>query len=122
MTDQFDTVLETWTAAERSGDTATLDRLLADDFVAIGPVGFVLDKPAWLARYDAMSYEDLHLDEVSVHQHGDAAVAVAHQHAVGTARGHAMFTDTRVSFTIVHEDSEPRIAGIQYSFIGMPGS
>jgi hypothetical protein len=51
---------------------------------------------------------------------GDAAVAVAHQHAVGTARGNPTPPDTRVAFTIVRDGAELRIAGVQYSFLGAP--
>ena len=42
--------LTTWSDAERDGDAATTARLLMDDFVGIGPVGFQLPKEAWLQR------------------------------------------------------------------------
>ena len=121
MNDHLETLLSTWATTERTGDVAGMDALLADDFVGIGPVGFVLDKAAWLARFDGgLHYDDLSLDEVSIHRHGDAAIAVAHQHAVGTARGNPTPPDTRVAFTIVRDGSELRIAGVQYSFLGIP--
>jgi hypothetical protein len=34
--------------AERSGDADELGRLLADDFILVGPLGFVLDRPQYL--------------------------------------------------------------------------
>ena len=121
MTDHVNTLLTTWAESERTGDTRSLDGLLADNFVGIGPVGFVLDKPAWLARFEqGLSYEELVLDEVTIHRHGDTAIAVAHQHAVGTAHGNPTPPDTRVAFTIVSASSDPRIAGVQYSFLGVP--
>lgn len=121
MTTDIDDVLATWTTAERTGDTRTLETLLADDFVGIGPVGFVLDKPGWVGRFEyGLRYEQLDLDEVAVHRHGDTAVVVAHQHAVGEAGGTPVPPDTRVSFTIVTDDDRATIAGMQYSFIGPP--
>ena len=41
-------LLSGWTESERAGDAEHLDRLLTDDFVGIGPVGFMLPKDAWL--------------------------------------------------------------------------
>jgi ketosteroid isomerase-like protein len=109
--ERFDDLLDTWATAERTGDAPALARLLTDDFVGIGPVGFVLD------RFDqGLRYESLTVDEVSIRRHGDAAVAVVRQHAVGTARGHAIPDDTRVSLTIVRDD-EPRIAAVHYSYV-----
>ena len=122
MTTDIDRILERWTDAERRGDADRMDGLLADDFVGIGPVGFVLDRAAWLGRYGpGLTYDDLHLDEVAVHAHDGATLVVAHQHADGRAGEVPLPPDTRVTFTIVGPGSDdPRIAGMQYSFIGAP--
>jgi ketosteroid isomerase-like protein len=121
MNDHFDTLVSTWAESERTGDTDTLDALMTDDFVGIGPVGFVLDKAAWLARFEqGLSYDELSFDDVSIHRHGGAAIAVAHQHAVGIARGNPTPPDTRVTLTIVDDGGAARVAGVQYSFLGAP--
>jgi ketosteroid isomerase-like protein len=121
MTTDIDQLLTTWADAERAGDATTLDEVLADDFVGIGPVGFVLDKSTWLTRFDqGLRYEELELDEVSIRRHGDATLVVARQHAVGSHAGNPTPPDTRVSFTVVADEGRMRIAGAQYSFIGPP--
>src|SRR5947207_5190584 len=121
MTTTLHPFVQRWVDAERRGDTTALDELLADDFVGIGPVGFVLGREPWLARFGhGLEYDELTLDEVDEHRHGDTVVVVAHQHADGHAGDVAVPSDTRVSLTIVDEAGSPRIAGIQYSFIGPP--
>lgn len=121
MATDTDTLLATWADAERTGDAAALDALLADGFVGIGPVGFVLDKAAWLGRFDqGLSYEQLELEDVSVRRHGEVTVVVAHQHAVGSHGGNPTPPDTRVSFVVVPGAGDQRIAAMQYSFIGPP--
>jgi ketosteroid isomerase-like protein len=122
MTTDINQILDRWTEAERRGDAGEMDGLLAEDFVGIGPVGFVLDRAAWLGRLGSgLTYDELRLDEVGVHRHGGTALVVAHQHADGHAGEVPLPPDTRVTFTIVGDESdEPRIAGVQYSFIGAP--
>lgn len=121
MTADIDQLLTTWVAAERTGDAEALASLLTDDFVGIGPVGFVLDRAAWLARFDqGLEYEQLDLEEVSIRHHGDVGLVVAHQRAVGSHAGNPIPPDSRVSLTALPDGDGLRIAGAHYSFIGPP--
>jgi len=126
MTTAIDDLLTTWAAAELSGDGDALDGLLTDDFLGIGPVGFMLPKQAWLSRFSqGLHYDSVELDDVSVRTYNDAALVVATQRAVGTHQGNPTPPTTRVSMTVVRDGDADRwrIAGMQYSFVaGEPGS
>ena len=102
MTD-LTTLLATWADAERSGDAETTDRLLTDDFVGVGPVGFQLSKEAWLQRLRGgeLRYDQLDLEDVSSREYGDSAVTVARWNARGTARGNPIPEATRVTLVSV---------------------
>jgi ketosteroid isomerase-like protein len=114
-----------WSAAEQYADVSALDALLLDDFLGIGPVGFVLPKHAWLDRFaQGLHYEHLALDEVSTRRYGNTAVIVAHQHTRGDHQGAPTPPDSRVSLVVVSDEhgADWRIASIHYSFIaGPPG-
>jgi ketosteroid isomerase-like protein len=90
---QLEKLGEDWAAAELRGDTAALGRILADDFIAVGPRGFMLNREQWLSRHDSgsLSYESFEWDEVSVRIHGDAAVMIGRE----TARGRYQDGDFR---------------------------
>src|SRR6266581_1908393 len=59
---------DAWATAELQGNTAFLERTLADDFVGIGPLGFLLTKQEWFARHQTgdLKYTVHALDEVKV--------------------------------------------------------
>ena len=67
--------------AEPGVDTASLGRILADDFVAVGPRGFMLSKEQWLSSHDSGSpkYESFGWGEVAARVHGNAAVVTGRQ-------------------------------------------
>jgi ketosteroid isomerase-like protein len=122
---QIDSFLAAWTHAERDGDVATLDVLVADDFVGVGPLGFTLPKAAWLGRHASgeLKYEQFAVDEVDARPHGDAAVITARHAAAGNYNGQPIPTALRATLVLVGDDGRPRLAALHLSFIaGTPGA
>jgi ketosteroid isomerase-like protein len=124
MTTTAQPLLDRWADAERRGDTASIDQILTDDFVGIGPVGFVLNKQMWVGRFSAgLVYESLSFGDVSTREYGDVAVLVARQHADGRHQNGPVFAELMMSAVTVRDGDDWRIAHVQYSFIaGTPGS
>jgi ketosteroid isomerase-like protein len=123
--DQITALLSEWAAAEASGDTATLQRCLADDFTGVGPLGFTLSRQEWLARHatGALKYDTFQLEDVQVRAYGDTVVAIAVQKAGGAYQGNEVPGGLRATLVLVNTSGAWRLAGIHMSFIaGTPGA
>ena len=121
------TLGEDWAAAELRGDTAFLAEVLADDFVGVGPRGFMLTKEQWLSRHDtgSLRYEAFGLDEVEVRLFGDAAITVCRQGARGAYEGEngrfELDDRFRATLVFVKQDGRCRLASLQLSpILGRP--
>jgi ketosteroid isomerase-like protein len=127
-TEEITDFLSRWTAAELARDTATLGAILADDFVGVGPLGFLLTKREWLGRHEdasagALRYTSFELQDVSPRVYDGAAVVIARQVAEGTFGGNPLPTTMRASLILVGEGDARRLAGIHMSFVaGTPGA
>lgn len=105
QTNTPDALWQSWAVAERHADADALQSLLADDFRAVGPVGFVLDKPAWLRRYqDGLSHERFELDPPDTLVKDGTAIAVGVQSQSGSFQGHR--TDGRFRVTLIGRREE----------------
>ena len=113
---------DAWTAAELRGDTAFLETLLADDFIGIGPLGFMLSKQEWLARHRSgdLKYEAFSLDEVKVRVYNDAAILIGRQVQNAAYRGNPIQGQFRTTLVFVQQLEQWRLAGLQLSTIGQP--
>ena len=80
---------EQWRAAIVSGDAATMDKLLADDFLAISARGTLLDKEQYLNRMTshATRLASVELMDLKVRLQPGSAVAVSQAHISGMLEG-----------------------------------
>jgi uncharacterized protein (TIGR02246 family) len=113
---------QAWVDAELSGDPAALERVTTDDFHVVGPVGFVLDRDQWVARYreGAFAASELTYADVSVRIHGDAAVSVGVHTQKATHQGNPVYGSFRATHIAVRQDGRWLLAGMHLSPIGGP--
>ncbi|WIX91227.1 nuclear transport factor 2 family protein [Amycolatopsis sp. DG1A-15b] len=111
-----------WAAAEERGDTEVLAELVTDGFRLVGPLGFVLDRDQWLARYagGGLVTEKLGWTEVEVREFGGTAIAIGVHEQVATHQGNPVNGRFRATHVLVHADDRWRLAGIHLSPIGVP--
>ena len=106
-------VVEQWCAAEQAGDDVRLATVLAAGFVGVGPVGFVLDRDQWIARFSGgLRNRSFTVQDPQVHEHGSVAVVV------GVLEQETTFGDVddsgrfRISLVAVPVGEEWRVAGV----------
>jgi Domain of unknown function (DUF4440) len=118
MNDHIDTILAEWTAAELAGDKDKLESLLADDFYGVGPWGFVLQKPAWLERFDqGLAYEAFELSEILLRDYRGVTLVTARNDTRGSYRGQPVPESSRATIVIAADSETWRLGAIHISFI-----
>lgn len=124
--DDITDLLSRWAAAEQSGDPDAVGPFLTDDFVGIGPLGFLLPRDAWLDRHRSgdLTYSAFAMEEQQVRLYGDdAAVVIAHHIGKGAYKGNPIPEETRASLTLTRQESGWLVSGIHLSFMaGTPGA
>ncbi|HVF87052.1 MAG TPA: nuclear transport factor 2 family protein [Pyrinomonadaceae bacterium] len=78
-----------WADAFVKRDKATLERILADDFMSTGPTGAVADKAQYVAGVGSTdaAIEAINVEDGSVRMYGDTAVVTGHYTMKGKAGG-----------------------------------
>jgi ketosteroid isomerase-like protein len=114
MSNEVLELVHRWAAAEQANDAEQLDGVLAQNFVGVGPVGFVLNREQWLARFaNGLVNSAFVVEDPVVHDHGSAAVVI------GVDAQRTTFGDNqdnsgrfRVSLTVVKAADEWRLASV----------
>lgn len=123
--EQVSTFLEDWAEAERQGDVEQLEQQLDDDFVGVGPLGFVLSKQDWLMRFShGLTYDGFSLEGTQVRRDGDTAIVIGTQNQSGSMQGNPLpFSSVRSTLVLRYRPGGWRLASIHMSFIaGTPGA
>ena len=111
---------EAWAAAELRRDTAFLEQRLIDDFIGIGPLGFMLTKQEWITRYQSgdLQYDSFTLDAVRVRVYNEAAIVTGRQAQQGAYQGNNIQGHFRITLMFVYDQNQWRLASLHLSTIG----
>lgn len=111
-----------WADAERRGDADDMEPLLADDFVLVGPLGFVLDRGQYLGsrRSGDLRHASFAWEEAQVRVYDQAAVAVGTQTQQTTYQGRDASGRFRATQFTVQRDGRWLLAGMHLSPIAQP--
>lgn len=123
--EEVEAFLAGWARAEQEGDAGWLERELDDDFVGVGPLGFVLSKQDWVARFGhGLTYDAFSLEGTQVRLDGDTAIVVGTQNQSGSMQGNPLpFSSVRSTLVLRRRSGGWRLASVHLSFIaGTPGA
>jgi ketosteroid isomerase-like protein len=113
-----------WARAEMDADSATLDAITLSEFVLVGPLGFVLNKQQWMARYQGggLQTHALEWDIASVRVLGDTAITIGEQVQRADYRSQPADGRFRATHILVRTEAGWQLAGMQLSPIRQPES
>jgi ketosteroid isomerase-like protein len=109
-------LVDRWANAELTGNVDAYADLLDDEFVGVGPVGFVLDKARWAGRHRGdLENHEFEIIEPHLRIIGETAIVEAVQRQRTTAMGRDTSGSFRVVIVVVQRDGRWAIVHIQLS-------
>lgn len=113
--------IQSWAKAEEEGDTGMLEKILSDDFLAVGPFGFLLNKSEWIERLTSkkLQYEKFAVDEVTTRFFDNIAVVIAKQTQIGTYEGNPIPGALRITLILHKVQDDWQMVG-QHISLGRP--
>jgi uncharacterized protein (TIGR02246 family) len=121
MTTELHDLNERWGRAWLERDAATVERLMADDYLYVAPRGLVLDREAVLRVIRSPTYrlESTTRTEVVVRGLGPEAALVRHRsQSAGSFEGTSFAEDHRCVMVCHKQSGEWRVVMEQHSFHG----
>jgi hypothetical protein len=117
-------IANNWVVAEKRGDTSFLENLFTDDFIGIGPLGFLLTKQEWLDRHKSgdLKYESLALEDTKVRMYDGVAILVGAHEQTAAYKGNSVNAKLRATLVFVKRNEKWQLANLQFSTIGPPPS
>jgi ketosteroid isomerase-like protein len=114
--------IDRWIEAELAGDAAALDALAIDEFALVGPLGFVLDRTAWLDRYTdgGLVTTSLAFTDRQLRILGGVALVIGVHEQTGSYGGRPNDGRYRVTQIWIDPVDGPQLAGLQFSPLPTP--
>jgi uncharacterized protein (TIGR02246 family) len=121
VTTEVRDLVRRWAAAEQSNDPEALAGLLAADFAGVGPMGYVLTREQWLARFgDGLVNRAFTADDLTIREYGTAAVVIgveSQQTSYGAGDNSGSF---RLTLVAAREDDRWVVANVHLGPLQAP--
>src|SRR5699024_12198462 len=90
-----------WINAEKNGDVQLLTDLLNEEFIGVGPVGFILSKQQWIDRYkNGLKNEDFNFEIINERSHKKSTIIIGTQSQKENIKGHNINVTFRVTLIV----------------------
>ncbi len=123
MTTEVLDLVGRWAAAEQDNNAGALEGLLAGDFVGVGPLGFVLGRDQWLARFaNGLENRAFAVEDAQVRAYGDAAVVIGVLAQETSFQGGDNSGRFRVTLVAVRPADRWLLAGVHIGMLQQPRS
>ena len=111
-----------WAEAEVAQDLNVLDAMAHQDFLLVGPLGFILDKAQWLERYSSGALVTSALDwrDTTVRLFGDCAIVIGVHDQEAAYRGQPNNGQFRATHILMREGGRWQLVGMHLSPIANP--
>jgi len=111
-----------WAEAEVAQDLGVLDAMAHQDFLLVGPLGFILDKAQWLERYSSGAFVTSALDwrDTTVRLFGDCAIVIGVHDQEAAYRGQPNNGRFRATHILMREGGRWQLVGMHLSTIATP--
>lgn len=105
-----------WAEAELIGDADAYGEVLAQDFIGVGPAGFVLTRDQWAERHrEGLENEEFEVQDPHVRIYGDTAIVEAVQKQRTSFKGSDTSGSFRLIAVAVKQEGRWVLANIQLS-------
>src|SRR5699024_5786384 len=102
-----------WINAEKNGDVQLLTDLLNEDFIGVGPVGFILSKQQWIDRYkNGLKNEYFNFEIISERSHDNSIIIIGTQSQKGNFKGHNIDGTFRVTLILNNNQENLSLLGV----------
>ncbi len=106
-----------WNDAYQRGDVATINSILADDFVITEEDGSTFSKSGYIAHMGTSDNKVLlsEMSDLKIHFHGNVAIVIGAYHEKGTTKGKPYEFHDRLTDVWLLEDSRWQVIASHYS-------
>jgi ketosteroid isomerase-like protein len=111
-----------WVAVELASDAERLGNLLTDDFICVGPFGFVINKEQYLhgRRNGDLKHTAFGWSDVQLRLHGGVAIAVGTQTQTSTFQDRDASGTFRATQVLAQNGDGWKIASLHLCAIAQP--